>query len=198
LAASGAEPRPAAAVVSLAAHRAAREESANAPPRAETVGWGWQHWGGLAAAVAFGVLVGRFSGPGAPGVASSPTAAPAGFTLQAGRVLARGEVQAALAGQSAAQPAAGQTVAVQLSFVDTQGAYCRTFSTAAQAGLACREGTDWAVHMLIDAAPAPSGEVRQAASALPPALLAEVDRRIVGAPFDAKAEKQALERGWEK
>ena len=185
----------AAEVVSLAAHRGARD---SAPPPAEGGGRSWAHWGGLAAAVAFGVLVGRFSGPGAPGVASPAAAAPAGFVLQGGRALARGDIQAALTSQAAAAPAAGRSVAVQLSFVDTHGAYCRTFSTAAQAGLACREGQDWALHLLLDAPPSPAGETRQAASALPPALLAEVDRRIVGAALDAKAEQQALERAWER
>lgn len=160
----------------------------NAPQ--EDFHWTWALGGAVVTVGVLGVLAGRLSIPVPPPVA------PTGFELDTGRIVASGEVHRALDRQSAAA-SAGKPVAVQLSFVDTLGVYCRTFSTAAAAGLACREGADWAVHLVVDAPPIQANEVRQA-SALPQALLAEVDRRIVGAALDPAAEAQALERGWER
>jgi hypothetical protein len=151
------------------------------PP--QDIHWTWALGGAVVTVGVLGVLIGRLSLPSPP-----PPAPPTGFVLDAGRVVASGEVRNALNRQAAATPSTGP-VALQLSFVDTLGAYCRTFSTAANAGLACREGPDWVVHLLADAS---------AARSAPPTVLAEVERRIVGAPLDARAEAQALERGWER
>jgi hypothetical protein len=87
-----------------------------------------------------------------------------------------------------------------LSFVDHSGRYCRSFTTSAHAGLACRDDKDWAVQMLVQASPAATatGNARQAATALPPALMAEIDQRIEGPALDAAAEQQALQRGWRR
>lgn len=168
-------------VVDLAAQRAARR---TAPPADA-----WWRWGGLAASVLLGVLIGRLW----------PAAGPAGeFAEQDGRLVARGAVAQALSTQRAAAPAAAAAVAVQLSFVDQAGAYCRTFSTASVAGLACRSGDDWNVQLLAEAEPASAGTLRQAASALPPAVLGAVDQRMAGRPLDAQAEQAALQRGWRR
>lgn len=173
----------AAPVVDLAARRERRRRPA---PDA------WWRWGGLAASLLAGVLIGRLLPGGAPG---------SDFLERDGRLLARGAVAQALETQSAAAPAAGTEVAVQLSFVDRSGAYCRTFSTAALAGLACRNGA-WTVQVLAaaepDETPAAPGTLRQAASALPPAVLGAVDQRIAGRPLDAADEQAALSRGWQR
>jgi len=185
-------PAPARApVISLARHRAAVEAARTpAAPRAHS---GWVQWGGLAASIAIGVLIGHFAWPGS-------SAAPDGFALEAGKLVARGPVQASLSTQTAATPEPGAAVQLHFSFVDQAGRYCRTFSTSGDAGLACREGNDWAVQLLVDSptGAAPSGGMRQAGSALPAALLAEVDRRIDGPPLNAAAEQQALQRGWQR
>lgn len=167
-------------VVDLAAQRAARR---TAPP-ADV----WWRWGGLAASVLLGVLIGRLW----------PGAGPAEFVVQDGRLVARGAVAQALSTQRAAAPAAAAAVSVQLSFVDQAGAYCRTFSTASVAGLACRSGDDWSVQLLTEAEPASAGTMRQAASALPPAVLGAVDQRMAGRPLDAQAEQAALQSGWQR
>jgi len=188
------EPRAPAPVVSLASHRqaaAARSrEAANEP------GWSaWTRWGAWAASVAAAVFIGHAYWPG--GGASSPE----GFALQGdGRLLARGEVETALNTQTAGAKPLGASVAVPLSFVDRSGRYCRSFTTAAHAGLACREEQDWAVQMLVQAAPSngASEGARQAATALPSTLLAEIDQRIEGPALDANAEQQALQRGWRR
>ena len=41
-----------------------------------------------------------------------------------------------------------------------------------------------------------AGEYRQASSALPPAVLAEIDARLQGEPLDAAAERKARDAGW--
>ncbi len=185
-------PAPARApVISLARHRAAVEAARTpAAPRARP---GWVQWGGLAASIAIGVLIGHFGWPGG-------NAAHDGFALEAGKLVARGPLQASLSTQTAATPEPGAAVQLHFSFVDQAGRYCRTFSTSGNAGLACREGSDWAAQWLVDSPPGatPPGGMRQAGSALPAALLAEVDRRIDGPPLDAAAEQQALQRGWQR
>lgn len=45
---------------------------------------------------------------------------------------------------------------------------------------------------------APAGAMRQAASALPPAVLQAIDARIAGDPLDAARKRQARDRGWRR
>jgi hypothetical protein len=162
-------------------------------PAREAANWArWSGWGGLAASVAFGVLIGHVAWPGGAG-------APDGFALQEGRLIAQGDVKKALSTQTASRADAAAPVQTRLSFVDRDGRYCRTFSGHGTAGLACRDGDDWTVPLLVDApASANATGLRQAGSALPAALLAEVDRRIDGSPLDAAAEQRALQRGWRR
>lgn len=169
-----------AAVTDLAAARALRRSLPT-----------WAQWGGMAACLVLGVMLGvRLGAP-----ASSAT----DIGLQAGRVTAGGRLAEALGAQLAGEPRAGAAVAVQLSFVDHGGHYCRTFSTAEFAGLACQEGGVWAVQQLgnLDRTPV-QGEVRQAASSLPRAVLDAVDQRIAGSALDAARERSARDRGWRR
>jgi len=172
-------PPAAAPVVNLGERRAARERSARLPS--------WAQWGGLAASVLMGVLL---------GMQFKPNGADPAIELHDGQLLAGGAVEQALASQLASQPVVGAPVAVQLSFVDKGGSYCRTFSTAAMAGLACKQGERWTVQSLATAASAPASAVRQAASALPPAVLSAVDQRIAGDALDPVRERQARDSGW--
>jgi hypothetical protein len=189
-----AEPRAPAPVVSLASHRkAAAERSREA---ANDTPWSaWARWGGWAASVAAALVIGHVYWPG------GNTAAPEGFALQGdGRLVATGGVETALNTQTAATRPLGASVSVPLSFVDQSGRYCRSFTTSAHAGLACRDDKDWAVQMLVQARRSAegTGNARQAATALPPALLAEIDQRIEGPALDAAGEQQALQRGWRR
>ena len=136
-------------------------------PTREAANWPrWSGWGGLAASVAFGVLIGHFAWPGGAG-------APEGFALQDGRLVAQGDIKKALTTQTASRPDATAAVQTQLSFVDREGRYCRTFSGHGTAGLACRDGGDWTVPLLVDAPASTNATgLRQAGSALPAALLA--------------------------
>jgi hypothetical protein len=169
-------------VADLAAERARRQGRGSGSGSGLT----WAHWGGMAASLALGVLLGhQWAAPGADALVSEA----------GGRLVAGGRLAQALEARLAAD-ASGQGVAVQLSFVDRDGQYCRTFSTDRIAGLACREASRWTVQSTTPAEPAASGALRQAASPLPRALLEAVDERIAGTALTAAQERQARDRGW--
>lgn len=168
-----------ATVVNLAEARAERERATHMPS--------WAQWGGMAASVLVGVLL---------GTQLDRNAADPAIALREGQLVAGGLVHQALSFQLASEPVADAPVAVQLSFVDKGGHYCRTFSTAAMAGLACQQGGQWTVQNLVTVEKKPEGEVRQAASALPRAVLDAVDQRIAGDALDRGGERTARERGW--
>lgn len=90
-------------------------------------------------------------------------------------------------------------VSIGLSFRDRDGRWCRTFAMAEKqpvAGLACRDGEGrWRVDTLAAAGASGTG-MRQAASSLPPQVLAAVDARIAGEPVDAEQERRARDDGW--
>ena len=183
---------PPAAVVDIAAARAAREPRHVTSPSARSRPGSWAHWGGMAASLVAGVLLGtqlqRGEGP--------PDAV---LALNAGQAVATGAVAQALNTQLASDAAAQATVAVQLTFIDKTGQVCRTFSTGRMAGLVCRDDGDrWAVQQVATMEQAASGAMRQAASSLPRAVLDAVDRQIAGDAFDAAAERHAREQGWRR
>jgi hypothetical protein len=174
----------AAGVVDLAAARTARAPRERGPSMPT-----WAQWGGVAASVLVGVLLGTQLPRQAPDPA---------IGLREGQLVAGGAVEQALSSQLASEVPAGAPVAVQLSFVDKGGAYCRTFSTATLAGLACQHGGQWTLRHLVAAEAAPQGTVRQAATALPRALLEAVDQQIEGEALDAERERQARTQGWRR
>lgn len=174
----GAAPSPPAKVVDIAAERGARAAS-------RRVMSSWAAWGGMAASVVVGVLLGM----------QLASRGDASFGPHEGQVIAGDAIERALSTQLAGADAAAP-VAVQLSFVDRAGDYCRTFSTASVAGLACRRDGRWAVQALAAAEGKAHGAMRQAASSLPRAVLDAVDERIDGTVLDAQRERQARDRGW--
>ncbi|HWI11117.1 MAG TPA: hypothetical protein VNU48_07295 [Burkholderiaceae bacterium] len=167
-------------VVPLDARRAARER-----PRMSATSWA--RWGGMAAALLLGVLLGTQLERGGPTIGPRDA-----------RLVAEGPIGDALSSQLASAPVAGAPVAVQLSFVDKSGRYCRTFSTSALAGMACRQDGQWDLQTLAAADPASATGMRQAASALPRAVLDAVDRSIAGAALDAAGERRARDAGWHR
>lgn len=177
---SAASHASAATPVDLGEVRAARARRRSMMPS-------WAQWGGMAASLALGVLVGvQFSG----------SRADASFALRDGHLVAGGAIERALLTRLASSGDA--PVAVQLSFVDRAGAYCRTFSTAALAGLACRRDGRWAVQTLAAAQRDADGAMRQAATSLPRAVLDAIDQRIVGEALDAAREREARDQGWQR
>jgi hypothetical protein len=170
-------------VLDLATAREARQ----APQRRFS---GWAPWMGMAASLALGVFAGMRLAPAeGPMVASAE-----------GRWIASAQLAQALDTQSAAAQPADAPVRLATSFVAQDGRYCRSFTLSrdAMAGLACREGEGWRVEVLAKTEAQPSGSFRQAASALPTIVLQAMDARIAGAPLDAAAEQQALQRHWQR
>jgi len=165
-----AEPAPVAPVVDLGAVRARRGMNT------------WAAWGGMAATLLLGTLIGT-------------RMAPSGGDDQ-GRLVATGAIAQALDRQLASAPGGGP-VSVQLSFKAKDGRFCRSFSTAASAGLACREADGaWALQQVAATAPAAGAGMRQAASSLPPSVLAAVDGLMAGEALNAEQEKAARDAGW--
>ena len=168
-----AEPAPAAEVVNLVDLGAVRARRGMNT---------WAAWGGMAATLLLGTLIGT-------------RMAPSGGD-NSGQLVATGAIAQALDRQLASAPGGGP-VAVQLSFKAKDGRFCRSFSTAASAGLACREaGGAWALQQVAAAAPVAGGGMRQAASSLPPSVLAVVDGLMAGEALNAEQEKAARDAGW--
>lgn len=116
-----------------------------------------------------------------------------------GRQFAAGALSHALDQALASEPDPHASVAIGLSFRGADGHICRTFvysSKPALAGLACHDASGWSLPVLSAAEKTAGGELRQAASALPPAVQAAVDARIRGEAFDARQERAARDAGW--
>lgn len=144
-------------------------------------------WGGLAtAAFVGGLLLGPLlGGPGE------------GLNIQSGGVLADAGLVRALDRRLASDGADDQGRAIGLTFQDSEGRWCRTFSAgeAGLAGLACREGGSWALRALAPMTGA-TGEVRTAAAETPDVILSAVDATMGGETVDAASERRARDAGW--
>ena len=152
--------------------------------------WGPPQWAAMAASLFLGVVLARWLPDGME--ASLQSTADGGL-------MARGDLAAALEQQLASEPASSTAVAVGVSFKGADGRYCRALAWHGErvlTGLACRGVGGWQVPILQEAEVLPGGELRMAATALPAAVLAEIDARIDGEPLDADGERQARERGW--
>lgn len=167
---------------------------------------GWLTWGGMAASLALGVLIGTtwLAPRGALEVAAD------------GGWLAEGALAQALDAQLSGAAAPGSSTRVGLSFVSRDGRYCRAFTVGgadaggATAGLACRGDDAWRVRQLAtitagsaSASPtastsAASDAFRMAASPWPQALLAEMDRLREGDPLSSADERDAMRRDWRR
>src|SRR6185312_16230748 len=118
---------------------------------------------------------------------------------QGGQSFAAGALTHALDEALASEPKANAPVAIGLSFRSIDGRICRTFvlrTPPARAGLACHSDAGWALPVLSAMVPSEGGELRQAASSLPPAVQAAVDARLRGDVFDAQQERVARDAGW--
>lgn len=145
----------------------------------------WAQLGGMAASVMVGIALGW-------------QLAPRGYALVGER---RGELVAgaALARALDTQLAADHgEVAVQLTFVDHDGRYCRTFAAQQLAGLACRDGGRWRVVAMAQADQPAGGGMRQAATALPRPVLEAVDARVAGTVLNAAQERAARDGAWRR
>ncbi|ESQ78390.1 anti-sigma factor [Asticcacaulis sp. YBE204] len=104
-------------------------------------------------------------------------------------LIARGGLDKALSTQLAAD-VDGPT-RIGLTFADKGGSLCRTFATAANEGMACRQDGKW--HIEVAARATTRTEFTQAGS---PLILQAVDARLEGDVFDADQERSARDSGW--
>ncbi|HTV78248.1 MAG TPA: zf-HC2 domain-containing protein [Steroidobacteraceae bacterium] len=150
----------------------------------------WRQWGSLAAGLVLGALLWQF---GARALLSGPV------IDRNGELLAAGSLARALSNQLAAGQSPSTPVQMGVSFLSRAGDYCRTFrlrGTEGIAGLACRQQSEWRLQVLAHTADTPASQYRQAASALPPAVLQAVTDSIAGEPLDAADEERALAHAW--
>lgn len=160
------------------------------PPVAAPARWTWKEWSALAAALVAGVLAGIL------GTRTSGEASALALIDNDGPLRARGVLAEALTKQLSNTPGNGQ-VWVGISFLARDGSYCRSFVTSRTAGLACREGEEWKVPVMVDNADVTSGAYRQASAQMPAAVLGAIDERITGTPLDVAAEKAAQKLAWQ-
>jgi hypothetical protein len=180
------EPVPERLIAAARGQVATPQATAGRPPRRRGA---WGYGGAMAAGVLIGLLFAR----ALPERGSGPWQSGADGVL-----LASGELAKALDTQLASASAAA-VVRVGLSFKAGSGEYCRTFTTRqprSLAGLACHGSHGWYVPALLEAPASVEGEMRTATTALPPALLEQVDARMRGEPLDAEGERAARDAGW--
>lgn len=156
--------------------------------------WAWPQWTAIAASLIVGVIVG--------GTAVLRARAPAVIAMTGGQAVAAGALASALSDQLAGSPSTAGGVRIGVSFRAKSGEFCRTFlvrQPAALAGLACRAAGSWQLGVLAPASPSGGkpGGYRQAASTMPPAVIAAVESRIAGQPLDSRAEAAARARNWQ-
>ena len=149
--------------------------------------WSGREWTAMAASLVLGVMLSwRFLAPDSGEIAT-----------QDGVLMARGELAAALNTQLASNQPDDAGVLIGLTFKASDGGYCRSFVSRATstAGLACHSGEDWRI-ATTQSVNLPNGDLRQAAGAMPPAILQAIESIRVDEPLDAAGERAALDSGW--
>lgn len=119
--------------------------------------------------------------------------------LRDGETFAGGALSRALDDQLASAPEPGAPITVGLTFRSTDGHICRSFvrhAAPARAGLACHAEQGWQVPVVVPMEAPAEGDMRQAASAMPPAVQQAIDARLKGEVFDASQERAARDAGW--
>jgi hypothetical protein len=116
-------------------------------------------------------------------------------TSDTGEVLAQGELADSLSSRLSGAPGA---VRIGLTF-RTAHTVCRTFSTASGiSGLGCRDGQRWSVPIIVSGKAGTQGqsEYRLAGGDVAPAVMGEVDKRMVGDPLSPADERTLMASGW--
>jgi hypothetical protein len=160
------------------------------PRKSFASNWSMREWGAMAASLIAGLALGMYAlnFNGKPLVSADH-----------GALIAQGKLDTALTTQLTSAAGSAQAVQIGISFRNHAGDYCRSFTVRDDqplAGLACRSQNQWRVQLLTETAKGNSGELRQAASATPEAVLALIDQQIAGEALDADAEMTARKAGW--
>ena len=190
-----------ATVVQLASVRASRAASQLAARKAQRTGWGWREWGALALVLVAGVALGRFAlARWQPSWLADPPPTSV-IVSREGLLVAQGRLAWALSQQMGGAMAVENEARVGLSFLSNDGSYCRTFTLAGSGqevnGIACRISDEWRITVLVQNGRGAMGG-RKGGVDMPTALLEAIDQRIVGGMLDARAEMEALRRGWQR
>lgn len=138
------------------------------------------HWGAIAASLVLGLTIG-----------TQPWQAPADVTSDGGMLVASGALETALDTQLAANQGADAPIRIGLSFRDRAGRACRSFESAALAGIGCRAADGWTLERTMPGSR--QGDYRQASSG---ELAAAAAAMMAGEPFDDAAESKARAAGW--
>lgn len=141
-------------------------------------------WTSMAATLAVGIVVGT-------AIPHQRDASP--VEVQGGKIYAAASLGHALDTQLASAPAGD--VRIGMTFREHGGAICRSFTSGASSGLACRDNGRWQLRGLLAAPAGQSTDYRMAAG-MDPALASLVDSTMSGEPFDAAQERSAKQRGW--
>lgn len=158
------------------------------------VSWRWRLRAGLGQILAPARLI-PIGGALAAGLAIGILLMPRGEFVagRSGQMLARGELAEMLSNRLASNGGAG----IGVSFRNKDGRDCRTFSSGANAGLACHGGEGWVIETLIRHQGEDQGaQYRMAGSAMPDAIRRAVEAAIQGEVFDAAQEARARDLGW--
>jgi len=140
-------------------------------------------WAAMAATLAIGMFLGTMVPQGGGGPVE----------VEGGKLYAAAALDHSLDTQLASAPAGD--VRVGITFRDQAGEICRSFTTQASSGLACRGNGRWQLRGLFAAPEGQGGSYRMAAG-MDPSLAALVDSSIAGEAFDASQEKAARASGW--
>jgi anti-sigma factor RsiW len=199
-------PQRQATVVSLDVVRARREASQQAARKAgRERRWSWREWSALAAVLVLGVVAGKFglSYLQEDDLRADLVASRDGTLVAQGRLAAALEQQPSAA-RGAGPGAAAGTVRIAMSFVSTEGAYCRSFASGSGShqidGLACKTGQEWRIPVLVqNPRPATAGNERAAiVDAMPSQVELSIEQRMAGEALDAKAEQAAMQKAWQR
>ena len=146
----------------------------------------WRWLAGVSAALAVGLVLGLVVQPEND------------FAMNAsGQLLARGDLSHILDTRLAADNPVKTATRVGISFRNRSGQDCRTFSSGANAGLACHRNGGWIVEALVrQESESARAQYRMAGSEMPDAIRQTVAADMVGEPFDAAAEARARSTGW--
>ena len=137
-------------------------------------------WAAMAATLAIGVVAGSM-------INTSPSGPVA---RENGQLVASGDLEQALYTRLASAPA-NEGARIGLTFRDSKGDLCRSFTDEGTSGLACHQGGDWRIHGLFQAGEGQQGQFRMAAGQ-DPRLAGLIDATIAGEPLDATGERKAL------
>ncbi|GGY82711.1 anti-sigma factor family protein [Pseudoduganella plicata] len=195
-----------ATVVSLDAVRARREASQQAARKASRApGWSWREWSALGAVLVLAGLAGKFGIDylHEDDIRSDLVTSRDGTLVAQGRLAAALEQQPSAPSLRGAVPATG-AVRIGMSFVSTEGGYCRSFASGNGSGqidgLACKAGAEWRIPVLVqNPRPAAAGTARAAiVDAMPSQVELSIEQRMSGEALDAKAEAAAMHRNWQR